>query len=286
MVHSVVTRPWILDLAPGASMVGALVAHGLDVWILDWGVPDDGEEGMDRYVDRLVEAEAVVAAAGWDRRVHLVGYCAGGLVVLERLRVRARGNVATLTLIATPIDLQPGGRGLQRLLASPTFRPAWILDSHGMVPAAVVRESFHLLRPEALRSIWRRWRRRRDPAYRHRYAAMGRWLWQQVPLPGRLLFDLVALARRNPYMTGWRVPPDTAVLAVIADRDHIVPASSAAAIRVPAPHAEVVRVAAGHVAMVAGPATAGRLAPAIASHVGAPAQPRLRPPGARATGRH
>src|SRR6476620_9360649 len=46
IVPSLLYRYSILDLVPGASLVGYLVEHGLDLYLLDWGTP--GRE--DRYV--------------------------------------------------------------------------------------------------------------------------------------------------------------------------------------------------------------------------------------------
>ena len=40
IVHSLVSRSYILDLRPGNSLVEYLTAAGLDVYMLDWGVPD------------------------------------------------------------------------------------------------------------------------------------------------------------------------------------------------------------------------------------------------------
>ncbi len=53
IVHSLVSRSYILDLRPGNSTVEYLTAAVLDVFMLDWGVPDelDAENDLERYVD-------------------------------------------------------------------------------------------------------------------------------------------------------------------------------------------------------------------------------------------
>ena len=53
IVHSLVSRSYILDLRPGNSLVEYLVAAGLDVFMLDWGVPDelDADNDLERYVN-------------------------------------------------------------------------------------------------------------------------------------------------------------------------------------------------------------------------------------------
>src|SRR5512138_2888693 len=47
LVPSLINRWYVLDLRPGASLVEALVGAGIDVWCLDWGVP----EAEDRFLD-------------------------------------------------------------------------------------------------------------------------------------------------------------------------------------------------------------------------------------------
>src|SRR5690348_9749511 len=46
IVPSPLYRYSILDLVPGSSLVGYLVQHGIDVYLLDWGIPGRA----DRYV--------------------------------------------------------------------------------------------------------------------------------------------------------------------------------------------------------------------------------------------
>src|ERR1700759_1211477 len=81
IVHSLVSRSYILDLRPGNSTVEYLTAAGLDVFMLDWGVPDelDADNGLERYVDEyLPRALAAVRDASGHEEVTLAGDCLGG----------------------------------------------------------------------------------------------------------------------------------------------------------------------------------------------------------------
>ncbi|MFW6448713.1 MAG: hypothetical protein ACOC0X_04110, partial [Halobacteriota archaeon] len=51
VVYAVFNRPWILDLAPGRSVVEALTTAGRRVFVLDWGRPTrlDGSLGLADY---------------------------------------------------------------------------------------------------------------------------------------------------------------------------------------------------------------------------------------------
>ena len=55
-VHSLVSRSYILDLRPGNSTVEFLLGQGIDVFMLDWGVPDerDADNTFETYVDEYL----------------------------------------------------------------------------------------------------------------------------------------------------------------------------------------------------------------------------------------
>ena len=52
LVFALINRPEIFDLRPGNSFVEFLLAEGFDVFLVDWGVPDeeDSEMGLAEFV--------------------------------------------------------------------------------------------------------------------------------------------------------------------------------------------------------------------------------------------
>ena len=80
-VHSLVSRSYIMDLRPGNSTVEFLLGEGFDVYMLDWGIPDerDADNTIETYVDEYLPRaiDAVRRESGSDE-VTLVGYCLGG----------------------------------------------------------------------------------------------------------------------------------------------------------------------------------------------------------------
>ncbi|MDQ1711771.1 MAG: poly[(R)-3-hydroxyalkanoate] polymerase subunit PhaC [Frankiaceae bacterium] len=273
LVHSVVTRPWILDLLPERSLAGALIGAGHDVYLFDWGDPGRAQAGLglDGHVRLLAEAVNVAAARSPTGRVHLVGYCMGATVAFASVGAWGPGPVASLTLIAPPFDAEVPG-GMAAFLTRPELTPVLALDGDGCVPAAFVREGFHLLRRKAVRYAWGRLRRRRDRDFQRVASALSRWAWEQRRLPGALWFDLVDLFRGNALLRGTlRVeghPVRAAnvtipTLVLVTDRDHIVPIASSLALTRQVPHAEVVRCPAGHVSMLMGHESRMVLVPAL-----------------------
>ncbi|HEX2294668.1 MAG TPA: alpha/beta fold hydrolase [Actinomycetota bacterium] len=265
VVHAVVSKPWILDLTPERSFVAALANAGFDVFLLDWGdpAPEDAARGLTAYANTLLRAERIVLTITGRERVHLVGYCFGGTLCLARAAARDHARVGSIALLAAPVDFSVPA-GLNPLMTHPLFKPVYVLDEHGLVPAAAVRESFHALRPQAMRTALTAWRRRRDPSFRKTYDPLARWVWEHRELPGQMFFDLVDLFRTNGLAAGTlelageiarlddvRAP----VLALIPEHDHITPSGSSHALTT---HrgldVTVVNAAAGHVSMIAGSA--------------------------------
>jgi poly(3-hydroxyalkanoate) synthetase len=157
------------------------------------------------------------------------------------------------------------------MLANRWLRPVWALDGDGCVPAAVVRESFHALRPEAIKAVRRALRRRRDPAFRSVYDPLSRWAYEQRRIPGALFFDTVELYRTNALyeeeltIDGRSVGLDRIripILLGLALRDHIVLGASSQAL---AKHVrvETVDVPSGHVSMLSGDGGRKHLWPAL-----------------------
>jgi polyhydroxyalkanoate synthase len=278
VVHSLVSKPWILDLAPGRSLVEFLVSEEFDVFLLDWGDPtaDDVERGLSACSNVLMEAEEHVLRSGGFDKLHLLGYCLGGLLCLLRAGARRHDNLASITVLATPVDFSVRV-GLQPLVSHRFFKPGYFLDASGCVPADALRESFHILRPNAIRTVLGAWRRRKDAAFRHVYDPLARWVWEHRALTGQALFDLVELFRTNAFLKGdFTVSGELArlqdirapVLSVVADRDHIVPSESSHALgRVEGLDVRIAALDSGHVSMVSGSTATSTTWPTIAGWI-------------------
>jgi polyhydroxyalkanoate synthase subunit PhaC len=244
------------------------------VFLLDWGDPDAAEttHGLSACADTLMQAEKEVLARSSSRRLHLVGYCLGGLVCLLRAGALRHADVASVIVLATPVDF--GIKvALQPLMSSRLFKPVYLLDRTSCLPPEALRESFHILRPQALRTVFGAWRRRNDVEFRRLYDPLARWVWEHRALSGQMFFDLVELFRSNGLLKeSLMVSGELArlrdvhvpVLAVIAERDHIVPSASSHALNdVEQLDVTEVSVASGHVSMISGTTAMTTTWPAI-----------------------
>ncbi len=115
IVPSWIMKFYILDLAPGRSLVEHLVGAGYTVFIISWKNPDSGDRdlGLDDY--RTLGIEAALDAIHKicpGEEVHGCGYCLGGTLLAISAAVHA-GNThrvfKTVSLLAAEVDFEEAG---------------------------------------------------------------------------------------------------------------------------------------------------------------------------------
>jgi polyhydroxyalkanoate synthase subunit PhaC len=187
--------------------------------------------------------------------------------------------VRNLVLMATPVDFS-GMQAITALVRDGRLDPEEIVEPTGNVPPEVVENAFRMLKPTAEISQYATlWENLWNDEYMEGYQAMGQWTRDHVPFPGAAFRQTVEqLVRRNALMDGSLVLSGERVdlgaircpvLNVMAERDHIVPASAAEPVPqlVGSSEAEELRLAAGHVGLVAGRAAAKVTLPGIAGWI-------------------
>lgn len=161
----VLITPWInkyyiLDLAPGKSLVEYLVAQGFNVFITSWKNPsaDMADITFDDYIvegaAKIIEVAQSVAKT---EKVHALGYCIGGTLLALYMAWANRKDpdnvpVAHWTLLTTLTDFaQPGDievfideDGLDVIDG--------IMEKQGFLDGKEMASSFRMLRPNSL--IW------------------------------------------------------------------------------------------------------------------------------------
>jgi len=236
IVHSLVSRSYILDLRPGNSTVEYLTRAGLDVFMLDWGVPDDldADNDFERYVDwYLPRALEAARSASGHEEVTLAGYCLGGVIAALYAAGYEDPGVRNLILMATPVDYSEMG-AMVALLREDRLDPDELIDETGNVPADALYSGFYMLAPTVevaqkatfLENLW-------NDEFVEGFQAMATWSRDHVPFPGAAFRQLVdLLVRRNILMTGSmplggrQVDLGTFrgnVLNAMAERDNVVP---------------------------------------------------------------
>ena len=137
LVMSLVSKAYIFDLRPGSSFVEVLLAKGLDVFLLDWGVPDhlDAENTFETYCDDyLPKAVRATCDEAGVEGVTLLGYCLGGVLALLHTAGHPDSPVTTLVCMATPVDFSKMGPGTL-LTTDGRLDIDDMIDDTGNVPA-------------------------------------------------------------------------------------------------------------------------------------------------------
>ena len=86
-VPPTINKYYILDLAPGRSMVEYLLEQGQQVFMMSWRNPDaeQGHFDLDTYAGAVLEARDAVARDLWRRGDHLNAACSGGMIAAAAL---------------------------------------------------------------------------------------------------------------------------------------------------------------------------------------------------------
>jgi poly[(R)-3-hydroxyalkanoate] polymerase subunit PhaC len=273
IVPSLINRAYILDLAPGKSLLRFLAETGLRPLLIDWGRPGPVERRFtltDYIAGRLVRAlEAAAALAGGPLPV--VGYCMGGLLALALAQLR-QPLVNALALLATPWDFHAERSGQARLLGTLADPLAEGFAGLGELPVDVLQTLFAALDPLlALRKFSRFATLAAGSTEEREFVAVEDWLNDGVPLALPVARDCLGgwYGENGPGRGTWRVlgaairPERISMpaLVVLPAQDRIVPPATAAALGAALPAAEVLRPPLGHIGMMV-----AREAPAAVWH--------------------
>ena len=241
LVFALINRPEIFDLKPGGSLDEHLLAEGHDVFLLDWGVPDeeDAETGLDDYVcDELHWGVRETLRASGAEELTLMGWCMGATLCamycgLDRPG-RAHTPVRNLVLLTTPID----GRvsTYAAWIGDDDFDIDRVGEQWRVVPGGMIDFANKLLKPVAnFVTTYRRLAQGvvEGNARRDAYQPMAKWVADNPPFPGRALSQWIrwlyqddALMSGRVRLRGRRVNLrriDQNLLVVTAGSDHIAP---------------------------------------------------------------
>lgn len=107
-----ISRPYILDMMPGHSMVEFLVQRGYEVYMLDWGIiaEEDKELGFEDLVFKIVpRATDRILETSNAQEITLNGLCLGRVITASYLGLHPEAPVKNYVAIVTPIDFDQGG---------------------------------------------------------------------------------------------------------------------------------------------------------------------------------
>jgi polyhydroxyalkanoate synthase subunit PhaC len=157
MIPPEINRYYVLDLAPGRSLVEFAVSQGIQVFMIVWRNPDSrlghGKWGLNDYLAAEERANEVVKKITRTEKINLLGLCAGGITlayVLAHLAAVGDESAGAATFVVTMLT---GERpNVVGMLDTGQARTALeqAAAKEETVPRSALRSLFAMLRPNDL----------------------------------------------------------------------------------------------------------------------------------------
>lgn len=283
IVMATTNKGYIVDLAPGQSLIEFLLKQGYDVYMMDWNAPRADEKRLrleDYALDFIPDCVKRVQERSGVGDVTILGYCMGGVLSAIYAALHPKGPAKNLVCFTTPINWKE----------MPLFQ-AWsdrryfdvdrLVDSVGNVPADFIMSGFDMLRPAGrIAGQMRVWDNMWNDEFVKSFRMFDRWGAETLPLAGEyfrqttkeLLWDN-KLYKNELVVGGRRVSLENITLPIlhaVAEHDHIVPYAAAKPLiaGVGSADKEEVMLKGGHVSVAAGPNAAKRLWPKLDTWLG------------------
>ena len=157
MVPPELNRHYVLDLAPGRSLVEFTVANGIQTFMIVWRNPraelGHGRWGLDDYLAAQARAAEVVKKITRSDTVNWLGLCAGGMttaLMLGHMAATGDGSAGSATFIVTM--LTNSCPNIIGMMDTTNSRNALRRAAEGgqVIPGRSVRTGFAWLRPNDL----------------------------------------------------------------------------------------------------------------------------------------
>ncbi len=161
IVPPVINKFYVMDLAPGRSMVEYLVGRGLQVFMISWRNPDarHAKWDLDTYGEAILAAMDAAARVTGSEQTVLAGACSGGIiaamVAAHLAHTGQQDRIAATTFMVTVLDQAHAGLA-SAVIDERTARVAEAASkARGYLDGRSLAEVFAWLRPNDL--IWNYW---------------------------------------------------------------------------------------------------------------------------------
>jgi polyhydroxyalkanoate synthase len=161
MVPPVINKYYIMDIAPGRSMIEYFVRQGVQVFAISWRNPtaENRNWGFDTYGQAILNALEAVEKIAQSDRTHLQASCSGGILAAmtaAHLNKIGEGHrLAGLTLMVTVLDQQKAGFASAAIDEEAANIAIALSARKGYLDGRSLAEVFAWLRPTDL--VWRYW---------------------------------------------------------------------------------------------------------------------------------
>jgi len=269
-------------LMPETSLLGDLVSRGIDLYLVDWGYPDDADcgRGLEDYVDGDLDAcvEHIRRTRQVDR-VDLLGICQGGTLALCYTALNP-AKVARLVTTVTPVDFQTPTDLLSHLVRQVDVDA--LVTAYGNVPGDFLNAIFLAQKPLQL-SVQKYVdfvANADKDAASELFLAMEKWIFDSPALAGEAFRQFAkGCYQQNGLVNGsLRIGERRVELARVKQRvlniyardDHLVPPAASKALRtiIGSGDYKEVEIPGGHIGIYVSPRARALLVSCVADWLG------------------
>ncbi len=147
IVYALVNRPFMVDLQADRSIVKNLLAQGLDVYIIDWGYPDQSDRyvTMDDYINgHIRRCVDFIRKSHKLPAINVLGICQGGAFSLCFSSIYP-DKVKNLITMVTPVDFHTPDNMLSHWTRG--MDVDLFIDTLGNVPGDLMNYCYLTLKP-------------------------------------------------------------------------------------------------------------------------------------------
>jgi poly[(R)-3-hydroxyalkanoate] polymerase subunit PhaC len=203
IVAAPIKRPYIWDLAPSASAIRYILGHSLHVHLLEWlpASQTTGKNGLAEYAKAISECATRISSKGGGLKPFMMGHSLGGTLAAI-FGALASESIRGLVLLGAPLCFRSATSRFRDALVS--LVPSGLTDA-GPFPGSLLSHMSALASPDTFI-----WSRLADAALsvtdKHALEIHGRverWALDEVPLPGKLVHELIEwLYREDRFCRG------------------------------------------------------------------------------------
>ena len=243
IVYALVNRPYMTDLQENRSTIRGLLDAGQDVYLVDWGYPDEADrfltidDYLNGYLDRCVD---VIAKRHGVKKINLLGICQGGAFSLCYSSMHPE-KVRNLVTMVTPVDFQTPDNMLSHWVQNIDID--LLVDTQGNIPGEMLNWTFLNLKPYQLMA--QKYLGVVDlmdnPKALKNFMRMEKWIFDSPDQAGETFRQFAKdFFQENKLMKGEVEIGDYTidlanvkmpVLNVFAEQDHLVPPDSSKAMK-------------------------------------------------------
>ena len=243
IVYALVNRPYMVDLQDDRSLVKHLLALGQDVYLIDWGYPDQSDryltldDYINGYIDRCVDA---VRERHQLDKINVLGICQGGAFSLCYAATH-REKIRNLITMVTPVDFHTPDNMLSHWTRG--MDVDLFVDTLGNVPADLMNWCYLTLKP--VRLLQQKYIGLvdilDDKAEVENFLRMEKWIFDSPDQAGEAFRQFIKdFYQGNKLVNGGLKIGDkdvnlknvtAPILNIFAEQDHLVPPNASRALK-------------------------------------------------------